>query len=203
MADLLYIGNSALDLVGQGNIISLDDGTPAAKKVKQHIYQAIRETLELGKWKCARKPLVLGQLTETPVSGWTYAYQLPGDYLRMVSFNDTDPCNVIEELYDINGRKLYTDETTATIVYVCDLSMNGNNIADAGAKLVQLMSVALAQKIAWSFQQSVTLKQSLEQEYAVRLRKALAQDAQETRNPLRNPLTDSTWLRDRLASTNG
>lgn len=203
MADLLSIANTALDLVGQGNIVSLDDPTPAAKKCKQHIYAAIRETLEIGKWKCAKKAASLGQLTGMPITGWTYAYQLPGDCLRIVEFNDIDPCNVVHKLYDINGRQILTNETSVTILYVCDLTATGNDIGAAGAKLAQLFCIALAQKMAWSFQQSVTLKQSLEQEYAVRLRKAMAQDAQDTRNPLTNRLADSVWLRDRLASTNG
>jgi hypothetical protein len=202
MADLNYIANSALDLVGQSQILSIDDSTPAAKKCKLHIYEAIREVLKLGKWKAARKQATLAQLTQGPAFGWTYAYQLPADYLRMVRFNDSDPQNVVIPVFEIQGKQLLTSEPVANLAYVCDLSMAPNDISAAGPELVELFAVKLAQKMAWSFQQSKTLKESLEQEYQMKRRLALAADAQETKNTLVNRLDDSEWLRERRFSTN-
>jgi hypothetical protein len=202
MADLLYIANAALDLVGQTQILSLDDSTSAAKKCKLHIYQAAREVLKLGKWKAARKESVLAQLTTAPAFGWAHAYQLPNDYLRMVRFNDVDPSDVTIPTYDIQGRQLFTDETTASLTYIADLSAAGNDISVLGPELIELIAIKLAQKMAWSFQQARTLKESLEQEYMIKRRAALAADAQETKNPLVNRLDDSEWLRARRFSTN-
>ncbi len=208
MADVLYIANAALDLVGQSQILSIDDNTPAAKKAKLHVYQVVREVLKLGKWKCAKKQAVLAQLAgdDVPAFGWDFAYSMPGDYLRMVLFNGndpSDPANVVVPEFDIYGLKLMTDKPAVDVSYICDLSSAPNNIGLMDPVLVELCGIKLAQKMAWSFQQAVTLKQALEQEYQLKRRAALASDAQETRNRLVNPTTQSQWLRNRIGSTNG
>lgn len=203
MADLLYIANAALDLVGNATITSLDDGSPSAKKAKLHIVQAVREVLALGAWKSAKKQAVLAQLTDAPLFGWTYAYQLPNDYVGMILFNNTNPKNQLRPIYDIQGKVLLTDESTASLEYVCDLTMPGNDISAASAPMTELMAIKLAQKLAWGFQQARTLKESLEQEYQLKRRVALAKDAKETRDVLPNPAAESSWLRDRHISTSG
>lgn len=202
-ADLLYIANAALDLVGNTTITSLDDGSPSARKAKLHIAQACREVLSLGCWKSAKKQQVLTQLTSPPAFAWTLQYQMPNDYVRMILFNNTDPRNLLRPLYDIQGKLLLTDETSASLEYVCDLTAPGNDIAAAAPWLVELMVVKLAQKLAWPFQQAKGIKESLEQEYQMKRRVALAADAKETRDEIPNPSAESFWLRERHASTSG
>lgn len=203
MADTLYIANGALSLVGQGIILSLGDNTPAAKYCTLHMSPAVRETLAEGKWKSAKGKASLGQLTAAPAFGYSYQYQLPDDFVRMITFNDVDPDNLLRPLYDIQGKQLLTDETTAQIDYVKDLMMAGNDISAAHPKLVQAMVLNLAAKLAWPMQQSRTLQENLEQRYVMALRKALSVDAKQTRNVLPNPAAESSWLRARQSSTNG
>jgi len=203
MASLVDIANFALDLVGNQQILALTDNTQAARKCTLHINQAIRETLKDGKWKSAKKRATLSQLTVGPSFGWTYQYQLPNDYIRMVFFNDTDPCDVREPIFEIEGRLLMTEETSAAIEYVADLTETGNDINAADPALTELFALTLATKLAWTLQQSVTLKEQMLQEYAQKLRRALASDAQEQKNSLVNRLNDSEWLRRRNNSTNG
>lgn len=208
MSDTLYIANAALDLVGQGQIASLDDDTPSAKKCLLHMGPAVREVLGLTKFKCAQKQSVLSLLTGAPTFQWTYAYQLPNDYLRMVmvlklQITGSNYCTTEIPTYEIMGKMLLTNQTTVQLIYIADHSMAPNDMSAISQPIIELITVKLAQKMAWSFQQSRTLKESLDQEYLLRRRVAMAQDAQETKAPLQNPIAGSNWLRDRVASTAG
>lgn len=203
------IANAALDTVGEGQIMSLDDNTAAARKAKLHIYDAVREVLASGLWKAARFPSVLSELSPAPEFGWAHRYQLPGDYIRFVTLNDIDPNDVMPPLLEVRGKELFTDETTANLVYIGDLNAQGRDINAAGPLLAELFALKLATKLSWAFQQSRTLREALLLEYhgnggsGGKLGKALAQDAREGKRPLVNQLFESNWLRNRLGSTNG
>jgi hypothetical protein len=203
MSSLVEIANSALDLVGQQQIMGLDDETTAARKANLHIYDAIREVLAVGRWKSAQAQSSLSRLADAPTFGWLYAYQLPNDYLAMVSVNDNDPGDVLLDLWDIQGRTLLTDETAVDLTYIKDLTSTGNDINAASPWLTECFKLKLATKLAWVFQQSRTLRESLLVEYREKLRFALGRDARESRKPLVNQLSESNWLRYRQGSTNG
>jgi hypothetical protein len=203
LSSLVEIANSALDLVGQQQILGLEDNTTAARKANLHIYDAIREVLAIGKWKSAQGQASLPRLAAAPTFGWLYAYQLPNDYLAMVSVNDNDPGDVQQDLWDIQGRTLLTDETAVDLTYIKDLTAAGNDINAASQWLTECFKLKLATKLAWVFQQSRTLRESLLQEYAIKLKQAMGRDSRESRKPLVNQLSESNWLRNRSASTNG
>lgn len=203
MPSLLEIANMALGEVAEQSITSLDDATTPARLCKKYIYQAIREALGKGKWKCARKAAELGQLTDAPAFGWTYAYQLPTDYIRLVSFNEVDTEEQDQELFERQGSKLLTDESTASIIYICDLSANGNDINLLSPLLAKACYLNLASKLAWSLQQSRTLRDSLTKDYQDALREAKAADSNEEFRPVVNPASGSRWIPSRFSSTNG
>ena len=203
MSSFVEIANAALDLVGQQQIMSLDDSTAAARKAKLHIYDAVREVLAVGRWSSAKKPAVLSQLSPAPTFGWDYRYQLPGDYIRLISVNENDDFDPRLDLWRIVGRELHTDESSVNLVYVSDLTASGNDINAASQPLTEAFKLKLATKLAWVFQQSRTLRESLIAEYRLKVRDALLVDALESRPPLVNQLNESNWLRNRIASTNG
>jgi hypothetical protein len=203
LSSLVEIANCALDLVGQQQIVSLTDETAAARKANLHIYDAIREVLAVGRWKCAQKQSTLSRLADAPTFAWDYAYQLPGDYLALVSVNENDPDDVQLDLWDIQGRTLLTDETAVNLTYMSDLTASGNDINAASQWVTECFKLKLATKLAWVFQQSRTLKESLNAEYFLKLKFALGRDARESRKPLVNQLSESNWIRYRNGSTNG
>lgn len=204
MSTLVEIGNHALDLVGQGvTINAVDDvNDPNARAVNKHIYASIREVLRAGKWKPARKRETLAALAQAPDFEWTYQYQLPNDYLRMVFFNGLDPYDERRPMYTIEGRLLLTDESTVSITYVADLTYAGNDVNVTDPLLNELFVLKLASKLAWPFQQTRTLKESLLNEYAAKLKLALAADSREERAPLINRMSESEWIQRRMFSTN-
>lgn len=197
MPSLVDIANMALGEVGSQSITTLDEATTPAVTCKRFIYQAIREVLQSSKWKCARVQAELGQLTDEPSFDWAYAYQLPADYVRLVSFNEVESGEQLQDMFEVQGNTLLTDETTASIVYVRDLSYVGNDVGLMPALLVKACYINLASKIAWPIQQSRTLKESLEQTAEVALRKAKAADSREEFRPLTDPAAGSRWIASR------
>lgn len=216
MADYVYIANAALDRVGQSQIMSLDDTTTSARKAKLHINECIRQVLRLGKWKSATKQATPAQLADVPLFQWSYAYQLPDDYIRMVKVIAADLADTVTpgsalpvfgdayEVpdYAIQGKTLLTNDTVVQMNYVADLTMGDNDVNVTDASLTELFILNLAVTLCWPFQQSRTLRESLLNEYQFKLRKALAADAQDSKDPLVNRLDDSEWIRERRFSTN-
>lgn len=216
MADLVYIANAALDRVGQSQIIALTDPTTSARKANLHIYEAIRQVLRAGRWKSATKQATPAQLTNVPLFQWSFAYQLPGDFIRMVSVVSgtiPDPSipppdaafNTGYEIpeYAIQGKTVLTQETVLQINYVADLTMAGNDVNVTDAALTELFILNLAQVLCWPFQQSNALRQSLLQEFTLKMRAARNIDAQDSKDPQPSALADSAWLRERITSTAG
>ncbi len=203
MASKLDLANFALAEVAEQQITDFLEDTTPARLVNLHFNQAIREVLREGLWKCARTSAVLAELTASPEFGWAKAYQLPNDILRLVSFNDIDPDDVREELFELRGDQLQTDETSAKIVYVRDLTIADGDINAMDALLTKACVLNLASKLAWPIQQSRTLQEALIARYGEALRKAKAADARDEFRPTVNRLTSSRWQNARYGSTAG
>lgn len=216
MADYVYMANAALDRIGQTQILSLDDVTTSARKAKLHIYESIRKVLRSGRWKAATKQATPAQLTDAPLFQWSFAYQLPADFIRMVTVvagTIPDPSvpppdaafNTGYEIpeYAIQGKTLLTNETVVQMNYVADLTLGSNDINVTDAALTELFILQLAITLCWPFQQSNALRTSLMQEFQIARRTALNIDAQDAKDALPSNLSDSAWLRERITSTAG
>ena len=216
MADLVYIANAALDRIGQSQILSLDDPTTSARKAKLHIGESIRQVLRGGRWKSATKQALPAQLSASPLFQWSFAYQLPDDFIRMVRVvagtvadrvTPSPALPVFGDAYEvpdyaIHGKNLLANDSVIQINYVADLTFSGNDVNVTDAALTELFILQLALALCWPFQQSVTLRNSIMQEFQFKFRRALATDAQDTKDPLVNRLDDSEWIRERRFSTN-
>jgi len=203
MASLVDIANFALGEVAENTITTLEDNTEHARASKRYLYQTIREVLHSGKWKCARQSAVLSQESPAPTFGWDYSYPLPADFIRIVSFNDTDPDTVHRDLFEIRATSLQTDESLAKIVYIRDLVFGDGDVGVMPPLMVKAVYLALASKLAWALQQNRKLKITLEELAIGALKRAKAADAQEEFRPLVNSSNTSSWVNARTSSTNG
>lgn len=203
MASKTDIANFALGEVGEQSIATLEDATTPAREAKRFIDQAIREVLASGKWKCARETAVLAQAATAPAFGWNYAYTLPANYVRMVTFNDVDPDFVTTEVYERRGNQILTDETTAKIVYVKDLTIEGGDVGKMGPLMVKACYLNLAVKLVWRFQQSRVNRDTLKEDYMLSLKRAKVEDGTEEIAPLPDRASSSRWVSARSSSTNG
>jgi len=116
MATDLGICNTALYLVGADEIESFSDDSREAK-ICSHIYETTKNALlQTHFWNFS---LAMAELAGTALAstdaeykfGFTYRYQLPIDYLRMVRKNI--PTND----YTISQDKLYTNDTPVEVLY--------------------------------------------------------------------------------------
>ena len=174
-----------------------EDSTPA-RLVRVHYAASVREVLREGLWKAARTSAVLAEITTAPEFGWDKAYQLPNDFVRLVSFNEISTDDVTEELFEIRGDQLLTDETEAKIVYVRDVTIAEGDINALDALLTRAVVLNLAMKLAWPLQQSRTLQENLELRFREAVRKAKAADARDEFKPLVNRSASSRWIGSRF-----
>jgi hypothetical protein len=125
--DNIEICNLALHRIGEKSITTLSDNTAAATACSLFYARTVKALLTAYDWPFATTAADLGTATETDVSGWSYVYTLPADYLRGIRLedqgqngSDTDDAAGATTLYDyeIRGASLYTDIEDAWLIYV-------------------------------------------------------------------------------------
>lgn len=109
------ICNLALDHIGIDIVDDIATATPpGAVRVRRHYDHVLKVCLRKGNWGFATKRVALAQVLPAPVNEYTYAYNLPADYIKM---QRTWPR---EMDYKIESGRLLTDEGTVTIKYTSD-----------------------------------------------------------------------------------
>src|SRR5690606_26204755 len=87
--------------------------SPAEARAANAQYEKLRdEVLRAHPWNFAVARQRLVRLSEAPPFGYAWQYQLPSDSLRVLALNDG------RGAYEIEGRRLLTDDETADLVYV-------------------------------------------------------------------------------------
>lgn len=167
-ASVADIVNTALDYLGQSSITGLDERSPQAARARRMWDGARDSVLRAHIWKCAQKRVQLPRLAARPVFGFTYRYQLPPDFLRLVSTNP-------DARFSVEGDTIMADTPELAIAYVA-------RVEDAGlfdAALRDCLALKLAAMMAYGVTASAALSESLETRYKERLREARAADARE------------------------
>jgi len=120
MASKVGIANLALRGLGAVSIASLTEDSENARKVNACYAEVLKSTLRLHPWSFAKKESVLSRLTETPIltDDFTYIYQLPSDFIRLLKTNQ----EASGYAHKIKGRRIYSDANTLSIeyIYYCD-----------------------------------------------------------------------------------
>jgi hypothetical protein len=114
MASAVVIANLALSHLGaDATVASLDppDGSVEAEHCAQFFDVARDVLLEMHNWSFATTRVSLAA-TSTTYSGWTYAYALPGDCLRVLTVFS-------------NG---YTDDEDGSTDFQIEADANGNKV---------------------------------------------------------------------------
>lgn len=114
------------------------------------------DTLRLHPWNCAIKRVTLAPLAEAPAFGWSYAFQLPGDWLRTIQVGlDGDPGE-----YEIEGRTILYDSNVLYLRYVADV-----NEGQWDSLLVHVMTKRMQIDLAYPVTKSASLRDSLVVEF--------------------------------------
>ncbi|EIP99332.1 hypothetical protein OpiT1DRAFT_03846 [Opitutaceae bacterium TAV1] len=186
MATDVEICNQALARVGEKIVTSLDDDTEVSRRCLVHYAPTVREVLRDGQWHCATHRVALAPLAEKPAFEWQYQFSLPPDFLRMITLNGNDVSNPASDcpLFEVAGPVLFSDVAEARIVYVRDLaqpaaSANAPTLERIDPICESAIVLKLAAKLAWAFQSSRTLQESLLAEYEQQLVRAWNVDSRD------------------------
>ena len=107
------ICNLALKRLGLDPIVSLATDTSQAGIILRNTWEATRDAiLRAANWRCLlARSGSLAQEAAAPSFGYSYAYTLPTDCVRVVEMS-------VDAAWEVEGRKLLTDESEAYIRYV-------------------------------------------------------------------------------------
>lgn len=167
MASSVDIANSALTKLGEDRITSLSDNVKAAREINAVFTLRRDKLLRSYNWSFAMKRASLPALSDAPDWGYSLAYQLPSDCLRVVQVNDIYSIPGIgdfigagpdEEPYRIEGQTIVTDFTAPLKVrYIRRIT----NTAEFDACFVEAFAYDLALETCEAIKQSTTMKESL------------------------------------------
>lgn len=191
MASDVEIANLALVTIGDDEtLITLGADTRQGRAI-QAVFAPMRDAvLRAHPWNFAMTRAALPALATAPAFGYTYAYQLPADWLRFYETADFAP-------YAVESGLLLTDSSPPlNIRYI-------RRVVDTGA-FDPLFVVALAAKIAAQVAQrltgSATIRANAMDDYAAAMAEAKKVDGQE--NPPEDLLEDD-WVLSREGDFGG
>lgn len=170
MASKVEICSQALLLIGDNSISALTEDSDRAM-LCTNLYTPVKQaTLRAHPWNCAIKRVELAPVAEAPAYGYSYAFNLPPDCLRILSigdYNNTD--------YKVEGRQVLYDDNVLPLRYVFD----NPDESTFDALLTEAITYALAARLAYPITKSTSLMQAMQQTYADVLSRARGVDAQE------------------------
>ncbi len=132
------ICNLALKALGLDPITSLASDSSQAGIILRNTWEATRDAiLRAANWRCLlSRSVSLARETAAPSFGFSYAYALPPDCVRVVEMS-------VDADYSVEGGKLLTDEIEAYVLYVAY-----DNATDPVARLDGHLVEALVSQLA-------------------------------------------------------
>jgi hypothetical protein len=173
MASPVSICNLALTNLGADRITALSDNSENARRLTAIYDACLEDVLRSHPWNFAIIRQQLALLSSTPVFGYEYEFQLPGDCLRVVEVSDGT--NLITD-FKIEGRKLLASNNSVSIKYI-------GNITDPNQYTSQFIFVfasRLAAEIAYAVTNNKATAELITNSYLTRLQLAKETDAQES-----------------------
>lgn len=159
------ICNLALDYLLQTNeeaITNIDSPTTESEKVCARWYDATRRSvLRKHPWNFATKRVILTEDSTAPAFDFKLAYNVPVDFLRLLTINDQasfDPDFKLD--YQFENRQILTRGTTGATLnvrYIFDFV----SVSAMDALFVDLLAAELALRMAYKFTSSNTNVQRL------------------------------------------
>lgn len=172
MASTVGICNSALIKLGAGTIMSLTEGSRNANLCLEQ-YDKQRDDLLRGHvWNFAIARTKLARLSAVPTYGFSYAFQLPADWLRTIEVHDNDGGRGAVR-YRIEGRQVLSDASELWLKYIA--RVEDPNRMDASFR--EALAWRLAADFAVPITQSTTARRDAEDGFRRALVKARSVDA--------------------------
>lgn len=171
------IANLALAHIGEARITDLNAQTVAAQHVRRMWTPTRERLLREHHWNFAtRYGVPLARLSAAPAHTFAYAYQLPGDCLRVLTVNGI-PAGTSRSTHSITGTQLLTNQSEAKIEYIANVV----TCSEWDPSFVELFACELAAAIIPSFRLDPAAAAPLKQLAELARSRAMEADAVETK----------------------
>lgn len=190
MASPVSICNLALTVLGADRITAMSDNSENARRLTAIYDYCLEDVLRSHPWNFAIVRQQLARLSTTPVFGYDYEFQLPGDCLRVVEVNDGT--NLITD-FKIEGRKLLSSNDSVLVKFIAKIS-DPNQFT---SQFIFVFSSRLASEIAYAVTNNKATAELITNIYAARLQQAKETDAQESDSV--NVIDQDLWTIDKRA----
>ena len=171
MASDVDICNSALNMIGASNIISLTEDSRAARVCNQR-YEFVRDAVfRAHPWNCLISRVEVAADATAPAFEFEYAHTLPTDPYCLRVLRPQDP----DSVFKIEGRKLLANSTPFKFIYISRVT----DPNEYDQLLIEALAARLAADISYALVNSATLTQNLFAIYEAKLSEARFVDATE------------------------
>jgi hypothetical protein len=194
MASKIELYNLIAGHLGQDEVLSFPASGPLGDAIEQFWDAARQRTLRANTWHSARKRMVLTPTTTPPAFGYTYAFNLPGDFIRVVEVGVSGFGEFRD--YVREGQQLLSNSTPLNLIYIFDQA----EIDFWDGDLAMAFSIMVAAMAAVKITGDASLKQMLEQQFEREYEQVTQADGME--DP---PLTfaEDNWINARWAGGYG
>ena len=200
------IANLALDLLSGSQIQSIDSPTSATESLIARWYDTTRrKVLREHPWGFATKRIVLAPDSADPAFGYSAAFSVPSDFLRLLdvatNLSDTQETFLPKKYYQFEQNRIllndyYGDNESLNLIYIFD----NTNVSQYDPLFIDLLAHDLALAIAYKVSETNTNVQRLEQLTKTRGMLAKAVEGQE-RPPTRVERSHALSARRRAGRT--
>ena len=172
MASTVDICNGALNQLGATTILSLTEDSKNARLCNSRYTQVRDSVFRSHPWNCLQKRVEIAADTTAPAWGFSYAYTLPADCLRLLRILDYD------SNYKVEGRKILSNTSTMKILYVARIT-DANEYDEL---LRETLSAALSADIAFAVTSNNTTSTNMYNLFQDKLKDARFVDSTEGQN---------------------
>lgn len=188
MASRVSVCNLALTVLGADRITSLEDNSVNARRLNAIYDSCLEDVLRAHPWNFAIVRQQLSELATSPVFGYEYEFQLPGDCLRVIEVNDGT--NLITD-YKVEGRKILCGYDDIYIKFIAKVT-DPNQYT---SQFIFVLASRLAAEVAYAVTNNKETAKQAYQLYALRLQQAKETDAQESASV--NVIDEDEWTIDK------
>jgi len=164
----ITICTNALLQLGSQPIDSFEDATDLSALCANLWPQTLDGVLRAHPWNCATKRLSLAPSANAPIYGFSFAFDLPGDFLRLME---------ADSLYDykVEGRQILGNENPLLIKYI----YRNEAVPTYDSLLIEALTAAMKTALAYPITKSTTKEAECLALYKDRLQMARTVDGLE------------------------
>jgi len=183
------IVNWAFGVMGVEPITSFTEDTEPAKLANRIYEITVKALLSKADWNFATKRVSLNKLATNDNNNYSYAYQLPSDFLKVVNVRDTNNNQIV---YEIQADKLYSNTDGIYLSYIYYAAGDSGNFS---MPFIDTLKYKLALDMCIPLTGKTELVKYFAAMYETTLKQAKALDAQQA--GIKRAVWNSDWINAR------